>query len=210
MKKIYGIKRGTTGVYLITNKLNGRRYVGSSVDISARLSTHFKRDCEKYKHNSLYSDILIYGLDGFNFEVLEECNRNELIEREQFYYDKLKPEYNIVRPDFCNFNNDEVRKRRLNACRTDDFRKMKSEQYKQEKYRKLFSDIQNKRKIKVSMYKESVFIMDFESLSECQRWLDENTNFKSKNKVSKIKSVCDGERKSAYGYIFKYKKTSND
>ena len=29
---------------------------------------------------------------------------------------------------------------------------------------------------------------------------------KGKNKTSKIKSVCDGERKSAFGYSWRYKK----
>ena len=47
--------------------------------------------------------------------------------------------------------------------------------------------------------------MEFASLSDCARWLNANSKFQSKNKVSKIKAVCDGERKKAFGYYYYYK-----
>ena len=37
-------------------------------------------------------------------------------------------------------------------------------------------------------------------------YITENTNYKGKNKTSKIKAVCDGERTSAYGYQWEYNK----
>lgn len=65
MKKIYGISKYTCGVYMITNKINGKRYVGSSIDITSRLSLHFNRECKKYPHHPLYKDIIKYGRDNF-------------------------------------------------------------------------------------------------------------------------------------------------
>ena len=210
MKKIYNFKRGTCGVYLVTNKLNGKRYVGSSVDVAGRLSTHFGRDARKYSDKPFYADILKYGRDNFKFELLESCERNKLIEREQYFYDTLKPEYNLVRPAECNFYNPVVRQKAKDSCSSDEFRKQRHDVYTTDYYRNLFSHVQDKRKKKVEMYKDGIFIKEFDSFCDCQTWLNENTEFVGKNKISKVKAVCDGERPTAYGYIFRYKETSND
>lgn len=38
-----------------------------------------------------------YGYDNFEFIILENCEENKLIEREQYYLDTLLPEYNICK-----------------------------------------------------------------------------------------------------------------
>lgn len=38
-----------------------------------------------------------YGLNSFNLEILEYCSKDNVIEREQFYLDTSKPEYNILK-----------------------------------------------------------------------------------------------------------------
>ena len=40
---------GVCGVYMITNTLNGKRYIGASVDVGARISQHFGRACRWYE-----------------------------------------------------------------------------------------------------------------------------------------------------------------
>ena len=46
--------------------------------------------------NSLiYKALLLHGYGAFNLEILEYCNKQYIIEREQYYIDLLKPEYNI-------------------------------------------------------------------------------------------------------------------
>jgi len=45
----------------------------------------------------LYKALLRYRYATFRLEILEYCNEEELIEREQFYIDKYKPEYNILK-----------------------------------------------------------------------------------------------------------------
>lgn len=50
------------------------------------------------KHNmTIYKALLRYGYAGFRLEILEYCTLEELIEREQFYIDICKPEYNILK-----------------------------------------------------------------------------------------------------------------
>jgi excinuclease UvrABC nuclease subunit len=41
MKSILKDNRGKSGVYLLINKTNGKRYIGSSTNLSRRLSTYF-------------------------------------------------------------------------------------------------------------------------------------------------------------------------
>lgn len=45
----------------------------------------------------IYKALLAYGFDGFTLEILEYCQPSDLIKREQYYIDLLKPEYNILK-----------------------------------------------------------------------------------------------------------------
>ena len=45
----------------------------------------------------IYRALLKYGYSSFKLDILEYCNPNALIEREQHYFDTLKPEYNILK-----------------------------------------------------------------------------------------------------------------
>jgi len=87
----------TGGIYLITNKNNGNIYIGSAVHIKHRWDCHVS-DLNKNKHHSIYLQRAWdkYGSDCFAFSVLEYCEKECLIEREQYYIDTLKPQYNIL------------------------------------------------------------------------------------------------------------------
>jgi group I intron endonuclease len=45
----------------------------------------------------IYKALLAHGFDNFKLEILEHCKPSELIKREQYYIDLLKPEYNILK-----------------------------------------------------------------------------------------------------------------
>lgn len=84
-----------SGIYSITNTLNGHMYIGSAVNISRRWSDH-TRHLNKNEHHSIHLQNAWnkYGEDAFEFTVLEYCEKEQLIEREQFYIDEIKPIYN--------------------------------------------------------------------------------------------------------------------
>jgi group I intron endonuclease len=45
---------------------------------------------------AIYEAILKYGYENFKLEILEYCDKNILLVKEQYYMDLLKPEYNIL------------------------------------------------------------------------------------------------------------------
>lgn len=97
--RVLGLGRKVTGIYKITNSLNGMVYVGKSVDIRNRWTQHIKRavGAEKETQNLLYPAMREHGVWNFSFEVLEECDKDALPQREKFYQDvyKAKEDYSI-------------------------------------------------------------------------------------------------------------------
>lgn len=51
----------------------------------------------KRKSSAIYAAILKYGHYKFSLDILEYCDPSSLIKREQYYLDKLNPEYNILK-----------------------------------------------------------------------------------------------------------------
>lgn len=84
-----------SGIYSISNTINGKLYVGSTNNISVRWNKHraLLRH-NKHQNTHLQSAWNKYGEESFEFSIIEECSIESLIEREQYFIDKLGPEYN--------------------------------------------------------------------------------------------------------------------
>lgn len=80
-----------TGIYKITSKLDGRVYVGKSVDISERWITHFKRAAgvETETTNLLYPAMRSAGLENFTFEVLEKVEDASILGQREKYWQEF-------------------------------------------------------------------------------------------------------------------------
>lgn len=72
------------GIYKITNTINGRCYIGQSIDIATRWR-HHKSYPLSASHYPLYRAFDKYGLDNFIFEIIEECQPSELDAKECAY-----------------------------------------------------------------------------------------------------------------------------
>ncbi len=74
------------GIYLIKNILNGKTYVGQSSDIDGRFRRHISA-LSKHSHANKYlqADWDRYGKEAFEFSILEECQEDELNDREKHY-----------------------------------------------------------------------------------------------------------------------------
>lgn len=88
----------TSGIYKITSTVHPERfYIGSSVSLHKRKSEHFS-DLKKGIHPNpkLTCHVNKYGVGDLSFVVVEYCNKEVLIHREQFYIDTLNPWFNIA------------------------------------------------------------------------------------------------------------------
>lgn len=81
-----------TGIYKITNTVNQMCYVGQAVNIADRWRQHIKRGigAEPPTRNKLYPAMLTTGVHNFTFEIIEECDRSLLNEREDYWQDYFK------------------------------------------------------------------------------------------------------------------------
>lgn len=88
------------GIYKIINKINNKCYIGKSENIENRFKHHLV-DLRKGNHynNHLQKSYNKYGEDNFIFDILEECNLNELDTKEiywiKYYRDNNFDLYNI-------------------------------------------------------------------------------------------------------------------
>ena len=84
-----------SGVYAIVNKINGKKYIGSSVNIAQRWRQHVHLLRKNRHHSShLQSAWNKYGESSFKFVVLERADKENLAFVEQKYLDQSFPEYN--------------------------------------------------------------------------------------------------------------------
>lgn len=79
-----------SGIYEIVNTVNWKRYVGSAVNITSRLNDHRKALRGGHHENPhLQAAWNKYGEVVFRLKVVERCEPEQLIEREQYWMDQL-------------------------------------------------------------------------------------------------------------------------
>lgn len=75
-----------TGIYKLTNLKNQKVYIGQASNIGERFKQHIKCGLGiDTPSNMLYTAMMKDGVENFTFEVLEECGRGELNDREKYY-----------------------------------------------------------------------------------------------------------------------------
>lgn len=80
------------GIYKITNLINGKIYVGQSIDIIERWKQHGYKafnSNERAYNSAIHLAFRKYGIENFQLEILEECPANELDEKEKYWIEKL-------------------------------------------------------------------------------------------------------------------------
>lgn len=83
------------GIYKITNKINGKIYIGQSNDIQRRFLEH--QNAGEKSRIPLDLAIKKYGKNNFSYEIIEECNINELNDKETYWikqFNTVKNGYN--------------------------------------------------------------------------------------------------------------------
>lgn len=86
------------GIYLITNKVNNKKYIGQSINIERRYKEHLRSgQPEKYAHKGkrdintpIHKAMQKYGITNFSITILEECLPKELDEKEKYWISKYR------------------------------------------------------------------------------------------------------------------------
>ena len=101
--------KDTPGIYMITNKITKKIYIGMSINIKGRILNYLDINrLIRDKSIRIHRALLKYGFDKFSISILElypEKERNSvkssfLREREDFFIKVFKPQYNIKRSVF--------------------------------------------------------------------------------------------------------------
>ena len=75
-----------TGIYKLTNLTNQKVYIGQAANLADHWKDHIKAGLGiDTPNNMLYTAMMKDGVENFTFEVLEECERSELNDREKHY-----------------------------------------------------------------------------------------------------------------------------
>lgn len=192
---------GKCGVYLITNLINGKRYVGASVDVGKRIAQHFTTAARKYNSiNEFYADIIKHGRDSFKCELLEECSPTDKLATERKWYAKINPEYNLVPPDDCPFKHDAVAEKAKQSCQTERGIENRIKSHSTEQCRSKCREAQRHRMRSCYGVSESGNTPVFDCMTDAARWLKQIPILSA---VNKIKECLNGNRKTAYGYTWK-------
>lgn len=155
-----------SGIYKIANKVTGDFYIGSAVDLKSRLRSH-KSKLKNQNHFNyiLQEEYNKYGIDNLMFETIEFVeDKNNLIAKEQYYLDSLKPEYNICKIAGSNLGlklSEKTRKKMsearigkkspmLGKCHTEESKNKMSKAKKGNKFR-LGKKLSEKDRIKLSL-----------------------------------------------------------
>ena len=210
-------------IYKITNDINDKIYIGkTNATIQKRWQEHCHDFCKgRNKNRPLYYAMNKYGIEHFKAEKIEECEYDIAEEREVYwinYYNSYINGYNAtLGGDGKAFYDHqeiidllrqhlEVSKicNKVGCCRDIVYQVAKNNNLNvisaQEIVAKKFSK-------GVAQYsKEMSYIQDFSSITSAARWLYKNMKIPKLTSGirSHIADVCNGKRKTAYGYIWKY------
>lgn len=201
-------------IYVITNDINGKQYVGkTNSTVEKRFKEHVrdsqKKRCEK---RPLYVAMNKYGVKHFHISVLEECSAEDSANREIYWIDKL-----------CTYGHNGY-----NATKGGDSKKYYDYKEIVDKYKELhnehktalfFGCSDDTVRIACRQYNVPV-VLDYTEQSKAVAKIDKDTNqiiciYSSMKEASldnsntdknqsSIARVCSGERQTALGYKWSF------
>lgn len=213
-----------TGIYKITYNKDGRCYIGQSINIEHRLKEHKNCEGQSYIHNAIKK----YGLSNFTFEVIEECSRQELDEKECYwikFYNSYENGFNQtkggqsfgneVAVDCFNFNGDRIAtylsiaeaeeatgSHHISSCINGDRKQSGGYQWKKHNDDLYFIDIykkSNRNSKSVSQFTlDGKFLNNFDSITEAAKIVFNTDNGSLRRR---IKKACEIRMGQADGYL---------
>jgi group I intron endonuclease len=85
---LYGEK--VSCIYIVTNEVNGKVYIGQTVNFRNRLSDYQNIHHKDSNSQSIKKAIVLYGTDNFTIDILELCDPDDLDNREAHYIEEYQ------------------------------------------------------------------------------------------------------------------------
>ena len=211
-------------IYKITNNINGKIYIGKTMrSIKQRWKEHLanikKEEC---KNRPLYRAINKYGAENFSIEKIEECSDIILSDREKYwieYYNSFKNGYNatkggdgspyidrkLVIETYKQIQNCKKTAEILNIHIDSVYKILKSNNIERKSSQEISKEYSSK-PVYMLNKKDLRILKVFASMKEAAKYIQEQTNNNTdlRGMASHIREVCQGKRKTAYGYSWKF------
>lgn len=196
-------------IYKATNLINGKSYIGQTKrDLETRKKEHLKR-----KGYTFHSALEKYGIENFEWSILEECEDDKLNEREIFwidYYDTYNNGYNETSGGDNAESLDNWRKNHPEEFKNCCLKNLeKAQAYHKVHREKNLQQLASVRQKGIDKTKRKVLCIElnklFDSLADAERWSLTKDNPNGKRVTHQgIGRVCRGLRKTCGGYTWKY------
>jgi group I intron endonuclease len=211
MNKNIDVITSLSGIYQIINTINGKIYIGSSVNLKQRFNDHKKLlRHNKHPNKHLQSAWLQYGENNFVFTILEYVEPLSLLIREQFYIDSLSTSNNKI-----GYNISKIAGNTFGTKRSEESKlKMSHARVKKSKVKELteLSYIENDHYSSGTINlgknnKKSKPILQFDIENNLiKEWDSAGIAAKILNlSVGNIWMCCNNKYKTSGGFIWKYK-----
>lgn len=84
--------KSESGIYKLTSLINGKCYIGKSVDVKKRIADHFKSvvGIKSIADQAVHHAILKEGFWNWQIEVITYCDKDKLNELEKYYIEFFK------------------------------------------------------------------------------------------------------------------------
>ena len=195
-------------IYKATNLINGKSYIGQTKrDLDTRKKEHLKHGY------ALHNALVKYGMDNFEWSILEECDDSMLNDREVFWIDFYKTYQNGYNETSGGENTENLDKWRKNH--QEEFKQhclknlQKAQQYHKEHKEEHLLQLASVREKGLDKIKRKVLCVElnkiFNSLADAERWSESVNNPNNRKAAHQhISKVCTGKRKTCGGYHWQY------
>ena len=213
-------------IYLLRNIINGKVYVGKTLkDPEKRLKEHLSdRLKPSEQHRPLYKAMNKYGPESFILEIVEECQAEEAADKEIYwiaYYNSYHYGYNATKGGdgkmYINhakildlFDNTKMTQKEIAkecGCCVDTVREVVGNNRENVDWSKRLINNPSVSKNLLTHPKPVICLETgtiFHSTIAAGNWLTEIGKSPNNNSHNKVSAVCNGKRKQAYGYHWRY------